>query len=88
MPVHHLKPGGHCCGGGAGQHLGRAAVGEHVKAEWRLECCDNREFIVSVLSLLSNVILTSEEHSQLACPGAAIANFRFGIFALEPPKDL
>ena len=28
------------------------------------------------------------EHSQLACPGAAIANFRFGIFALEPPKDL
>ena len=59
MPV-HLKPGGHCCGGGAGQHLGRAAVGEHVKAEWRLECCDNREFIVSVLSLLSNVILTSE----------------------------
>ena len=25
-----------------------------------MECCDNREFIVSVLSLLSNVILTSE----------------------------
>ena len=59
MPA-HLKPGGHSCGGGAGQHLGRAAVGEHVKAEWRLECCDNEEFIVSVLSLLSNVILTSE----------------------------
>ena len=55
LPVHHLKPGGYG-GGRAGQHLGRAVVGEHVKAEWRLECCDNRGFIVRVLSLLSNVI--------------------------------
>ena len=52
LPVHHLKPGGG--GGVAGQYLGRGGISEHVKTEWRLECCDNREFIiVSVLSFLS-----------------------------------
>ena len=43
LPVHHLKPGGDG-GGGAGEHLGHGPVGEHVKAERSLECCDiNRE---------------------------------------------
>ena len=91
MPA-HLKPGGHCCGGGAGQHLGRAAVGEHVKAEWRLECCDNREFIVSVLSLLSNVILTSERaqicSSRVLSPALA-TNLAVAVvqFVVQSPGD-